>query len=281
MFFALSLANGYVAGGAVVARTIVATFYPIRIILMNIVSGVDGVKIISLADSETGCLHDYQLTPRDMAVLSKAELLVINGAGLESFLTDKVRRRPGLKVIDASAGIDLLVSGGVTNAHIWVSPRRYIQQIRRIADGLAEWDPMQAALYHQNAASYIARVAALEKRMESTLQSIRHREIITFHEAFPYFADEFNLKVVGIIEREPGSTPSPAEMASLIQEVRRSGVKTIFVEPQYPTKVAAVIASESGAGIYTLDPVVSGPVSTNAYIVIMEQNLTELERALR
>ena len=269
------------AADATRQRTIVATFYPIHIALLNIAGGVEGVRVVSLADSQTGCLHDYQLTTRAMAILSRAEVLVINGAGLESFLDDSIRSRPGLHLIDASAGMDLLVSGGVTNAHVWVSPRRHIIQIRNMAEGLARWDPVHAAEYHHNANAYIARVEALKGEMESALGSFRSRKIITFHEAFPYFADEFNLTIAGIIEREPGSSPSAAELAALIQLVRTSGVKTLFAEPQYPVKAAAVIARETGGELYTLDPAVSGPAVTNAYIRIMKQNLAELSRALR
>ena len=69
-------------------------------------------------------------------------------------------------------------------------------------------------------------------------------------------------------------------MAALIQLIRTSGVKTLFVEPQYPAKVATSIARETGAQLYTLDPIVSGPISTNAYLTLMERNLAELTRAL-
>jgi len=269
------------AGVNVGPRVVLATFYPIRLALINLTAGVAGVEVISLATPETGCLHDYQLTTRDMALLTKAEVMVVNGAGLEAFLDGVVHSRPGLKVIDASAGIDLLVSGGVTNAHVWVSPVRHIRQIHNIADGLAGWDPGHAAQYQANAALYIARLERLKKKMDAALRQVRRRDIITFHEAFPYFADDFKLKIAGVIEREPGSSPSAAEMVSLIERVRSSGVKTIFVEPQYPAKVAQSIARETGAGIFTLDPVVSGPDSPDAYIRIMEQNIAELERALR
>ncbi len=269
------------AGEKTGGRTIVATFYPIHLALQNIAGGVDGVQVLALADPGSGCLHDYQLTTRDMALISKADVLVVNGAGLESFGDSLTHNRPALKVIDASAGIDLLVAGGVTNAHVWVSPGRHIRQVRRIADELSACDSGHAAVYQTNAAVYIARLGVLQNTMVSRLRQIRTREIITFHEAFPYFADEFNLKIAGVIEREPGSAPSAAEMAELIKLVRRRGVKTLFVEPQYPAKVATAIARETGAVIYTLDPVVSGPQSANAYIEIMERNMAELERALR
>ncbi len=279
LFLALSLTGG--AGETSGVRTIVATFYPIRLTLMNLVIGVDGVQVFSLADSEAGCLHDYQLTPRDMAVLSKAEVVVVNGAGLESFLASSALNRPGLKVINASKGIDLLVSGGVTNSHVWVSPDRYIRQVRQIADGLAGWDPLHAESYRKNATNYIVRIEGLKQAMDLKLRQLGSREIITFHEAFPYFADEFNFKVAGIIEREPGSAPSAAEMAALIQIVKAKGVRSLFVEPQYPAKIAAAIARESGARIFTLDPVVSGPLSSNAYIEIMGRNLEQIEQALQ
>jgi zinc transport system substrate-binding protein len=262
-------------------RTIVATFYPIYLALQNIAGGVEGLQVRALTEPGSGCLHDYQLTPRDMALLAKADVMVVNGAGLESFRDSLAGSRPTLKVIDASVGIQMLVDGGITNAHVWVSPGRYIQQVRRIANELAVWDPRHAALYQTNATVYCAKIEVLRTNMMARLHVLRTREMITFHEAFPYFADEFDLKVVGVIEREPGSSPSAAEMAGLIQLVRNRGVKTLFVEPQYPAKVAAAIARETGAGIYILDPVVTGPESPNAYIDIMERNLEALERALR
>lgn len=279
----LAFLGPVVAHGAEADRTpraIVATFYPIHIALLNIAGGVEGVRVSSLAESQTGCLHHYQLTTRDRAVLSKAEVLVVNGAGLESFLDSRTLCRPGLKVIDASAGLEMLVSEGATNAHVWVSPSLHIRQVRTMAGELAKWDPVHAAEYTRNAEAYILRLEQLKGVMDATLRSVRRRDVITFHEAFPYFAHEFNLVIAGIIEREPGSSPSAAEMATLIQLIRTSGVKTLFVEPQYPAKVASSIARETGATLYTLDPVVSGPASTNAYLMIMERNLAELKRAL-
>lgn len=259
----------------------VSSFYPVHIALMNITHGVEGVRVVPLAGPEAGCLHHYHLTPRDMALLSKADVVVLNGAGLEPFRDDLYRKRDGLNIIDACAGLDLLVQGTVTNAHAWVSPSRYIRQVQVIAAGLATWDPAQAPLYRRNAEAYIQRLGVLKTEMAIRLQKVRLRKIITFHEAFPYFADEFNLEVAGCIEREPGSAPSAAEMAAHIQMIKTSGVKALCVEPQYPAKVAQTIAKETGVGIYTLDPVVTGPLSTNAYIEIMYRNLAELERALQ
>jgi zinc transport system substrate-binding protein len=266
--------------GAAAARTIVTTFYPIQIAVLNVTAGVEGIQVVNLAAPATGCLHDYQLTPRDRAILSRADRVVANGAGMESFLDSLVRLRPEARIIDASAGIDLLVSGGVTNSHVWLSPSRHIRQIQSIAAGLAAWDPAHAGLYQANASRYESELKTLKAEMARELGELKTRDIITFHEAFPYFADEFGLKVVGVIEREPGAEPSAGELAVLIRQVRASGVKALFVEPQYPAKSAETIARETGAGLYRLDPVVSGPVSTRAYLDLMRLNLLQLRRAL-
>ena len=116
--------------------------------------------------------------------------------------------------------------------------------------------------------------------MSDALKDGQRREIMTFHEAFEYFAEDFNLTVVAVIEREPGAEPSAGELAALIRKIRATGVKAIFVEPQYPAKSAEILARETGAKLYTLDPVVSGPLGPDAYLEIMARNGAELKRAL-
>ncbi len=261
-------------------RTIVTTFYPMQIAVLNLTAGVEGVRVVNLAAPTAGCLHDYHLTAGDMAMLSKADIVVANGAGMESFLDIILRRWPALQVINASEGLDLLSVSGQSNAHVWVSPARHIGQLRTIVEGLARWDPTHAGAYRRNGELYREKLEALKRHMDLTLGACRVRKVMTFHEAFAYFASDFNLTVVAVIEREPGAEPSAGELAQLIRTVRKTGVKAIFVEPQYPAKSAAVIARETGATLYTLDPAVSGPVEPNAYLAIMARNEAELQRAL-
>ena len=274
----LALAAAQCGAGEEGGRTVVTTFYPIHIAALNVTAGVEGLRLVSLTPPSTGCLHDYLLTTRDMSVLSKADVVLANGAGMDSFLAGVCARWPTTKVIDLSARVDLLIESGTTNSHVWVSPRRHILQVQAMADGLADWDPGHAALYRTNAASYIGKLRGLQERMEEGLKDLRTRDIITFHEAFPYFASDFNLRVVAVIEHEPGSEPSPGELAAIIRRVRSSGVKALFVEPQYPAKPADAIAAETGARLYTLDPVVSGALSSGAYLEAMSRNLAALVR---
>ena len=274
--YLLSTAIGASAAGL----RIVTSFYPIYLATLNVAGGIPGVEVVNLTKPLTGCLHDYQMTPDDLINLSKAGIFVVNGAGMESFLDKALQQVPGLKLIQASEGIPLLTTAGEANPHVWVSVSLHRQQVANIAASLERLDPDHAELYRQNAAAYLVKLDALRASMRAGLQNVRQREIITFHEAFPYFAREFGLTVAAVIEREPGAEPSARELAQTITLVKKIGVKAIFAEPQYSAKAADAIARETGATVYRLDPVVTGPMAADAYLAIMQANLQTLERAL-
>lgn len=268
-------------GAATVASAapfrVVTSFYPMYVATLNLVAGVEGVEVVNLTQPFTGCLHDVQLTPAEMVKLSGADALVINGAGMESFMGKALEVVAKERVIEASDGVELLDE----NAHVWLSVSLHLKQVENIAAGLERLDPAHAAGYRANAAAYTAKLEALRDRMREGLRDLSRRDIVTFHEAFPYFAKEFNLKIAAVIEREPGAEPSATELAETIDLVRASGVKALFAEPQYPARAAESIARESGARVYTLDPAVTGPMDADAYIRIMDANLRVLEEALK
>jgi len=260
---------------------ILASFYPMYVMALNVAGGTPGVSVDCLTKPSTGCLHDYQLAPGDLVALSRADVFVANGAGMETFIDKAVRQAPGLTVIEAGAGIDL---GGSGNPHLWVSIRGAIAETLAIARGLAAADPARAAIYQKNAADYVATLDRLGARMHAALDGLPHRNIITFHEAFPCFAREFGLTIVGVVEREPGSEPSAQELAQTIRLVRSSGVRAIFAEPQYPSKSADIIRRETGVAVASLDPAVTGDLdpatARPSYCKAMERNLAALAQAL-
>ncbi|MBI5804457.1 zinc ABC transporter substrate-binding protein [candidate division TA06 bacterium] len=261
--------------------TVVTSFYPMYIMAANIVKDVPGVELVNLAPPFSGCLHDYQMTPQDMKTLGRADVLVANGAGMESFLAKVTSQNPKLTVIDASRGIDLIVYQGTTNPHIFAGISGAMAQVQNIEAGMEKADPTQTKQYRKNAGIYLARLDFLKNRMHLALKDIKNRDIITFHEAFPYFAREFGLNILAVIEREPGSEPSAGELARTIGIIRKNKVQAIFAEPQYPAKSAEAIARETGAKVFTLDPAVTGPMEPDAYLKAMEKNLEVLREALR
>ena len=263
---------------------IVTSFYPMYVATINITDGVDGVEVYNMTKPQTGCLHDYQLMTEDMKTLEKADAFVINGAGMEDFMDKVTEQQKKLKVIDASRGIELIHDDEEgDNPHVWLSVTDAITQVRNIADQLKEADPAHAAAYEKNAVAYIEKLTSLKSEMHAALDTVPHKDIVTFHEAFPYFAKEFNLNIIGVVEREPGTEPTPTELQETIEQVNALPTKVLFTEPQYSPAAAETIARETGAKIYTLDPVVTGeatPAAKNAYIDTMKKNMQVLKEAL-
>ena len=264
---------------------VVTSFYPMYISTINITRDVPGVEVINMTKPQTGCLHDYQLVPDDVQKLEKASAFVVNGAGMEAFMDKAVKQQPKLKIVDASKGIVLLKNeSGEENPHVWVSVSNAIIQVKNIAEQLAALDPANAEKYKSNANVYTKKLESLREDMHSNLDNVKTKDIITFHEAFPYFAKEFNLNIIDVIEREPGTEPSPKELEETISKVKQLKVKALFAEPQYPAKAAEVIAKETGAKVFILNPAVTGeskPDAYDDYIIIMKKNLDVLKEALQ
>jgi zinc transport system substrate-binding protein len=263
--------------------TIATSFYTMYIFTLNVAKDIPGVKVIDMTKPTIGCLHDYSVTPEDMKNLNGAKALVINGAGMESFMNKVIQQFPDLKVIDSSKGISLIKGEGNEgdNPHVWVSISNAILQVQNIGQQLAVIDPAHASQYKANTQAYVSKLSAEKDKMHQEMDGIKNRDIITFHEAFPYFAREFNLHIAAVIEREPGSEPSAKELAETVKTINQLKVKALFVEPQYPAKVAETIARETGSKVYTLDPAVTGPMNADAYISIMDKNLETLKEALK
>jgi len=276
---------------------IVTSFYPIYLHTINITKNIPDVSVVNMTEPQTRCLHDYSITTEDMKKLENAHIFVINGAGMEAFMDKVVKQLPDLKIVEASMDMELIGQQAdkhkkdeekeeneeELNAHVWVSISGAIEQVQNIAEQLAVLDPEHAQQYRDNTRLYVKKLEDLRERMHNELDPIKNKNIVTFHEAFPYFAKEFNLNIKAVIEREPGTEPSAQELAETIQIIKKSKVKALFAEPQYSAKAAETIAKETGLKIYILDPVVTGEANgdTDAYIKAMEKNLETLKEALK
>ncbi len=262
---------------------IVASFYPMYIMAKNVAKDVPGVSVQNLTPPLTGCLHDYTVTTNDMKKLADAQVFVANGAGMESFLDKIIAQHPTIKIIKLSERIPLIKGEGNEgdNPHLWVSISNAIIQVKNLGKAMEEFDSLHKELYTKNTADYVAKLETLRQKMHSELAPYKGRSIITFHEAFPYFAQEFDLKIAAVVEREPGSEPSAKELADTIELVKKNGIPALFSEPQYPDAAAGTIAKETGAKVYVLDPAVTGPDDYGSYINIMENNLKVLKQAFQ
>lgn len=265
---------------------IVTSFYPMYLDTINITRGVRGVEVVNLTPPQTGCLHDYQLTPEDMKTLETADIFVVNGLGMESFLDKVIEAHPNLKIIDASDSPQIvpIMEDGVPNPHVWLSLSYSIQQVKNISSKLCELDPEHIEAYKRQTLDYVDELTTLRDELHISLTMMPNKDIVTFHEAFPYLAKEFGLNVVAVIEREPGTEPTPQELAETIEKINALPNKVIFTEPQYSSKAAETIARETGAKIFELDPIVTGeakPENLLDYVNRMLNNTLTLTKALQ
>ncbi len=258
--------------------TIVSSFYPVHIAVLNLTDGIEDVDAINLTPYATGCLHDYQLTTENLKTLETADIFVQNGADMESFTEKVVQNCPNLTIIEASEGIPTLEH----NPHIWLSISPYMEYVKNIAEGLMEADPAHATQYQNNMEIYLQKVQALKAESTQALSAISSRDIIVFHEAFPYFAEEFNLNIVATIEREPDEAPVAKELAETCDLIEKTGCHILFAEPDYSQAAIDVIARETGATVYILDPITTNRYKDNkdAYLLAMQQNVKTLKEAL-
>src|SRR5665648_823188 len=121
--------------------TVVTSFYPIYLATINVTKDIKGVETINMTKPQTGCLHDYQLTPEDLIKIEKADAFVANGAGMEAFIGDVLKQQKNLEIIDASQGIELIKDeSGEENLHVWFNKKNEFFQPKKIAEQLSSFE---------------------------------------------------------------------------------------------------------------------------------------------
>lgn len=269
---------------------IITSFYPMYIAALNITANAENIELVNLTQPQTGCLHDYQLTPNDMVAFENADIFIINGGGMESFIEDIFNSYPDMDLIDASNNIEMLISDEDShedghqhsqyNAHLWMSIPKYMQQLKNIKDGLIKFNPQNRDLYENNYRDYILKLESLNQDMHNKLKDIRNRDIIIFHDSFQYLANEFGLDVKHTVVMEQDTSLSAGEIAEIVDEIGRYNIKVMFTESQYSKQISSAIANETSAKVYTLDSCVNGIMNRDSYLEAMKRNLKIMEEAL-
>jgi zinc transport system substrate-binding protein len=276
---------------------IVATFFPVYLFTKNITAGIDDIKVDILLPPQYGCPHDFALAPEDLKKINKADIIVLNGLGLEAFLTEAIATgKPNTRVIDASESVTPLRSKysenhGHTalkdsveyNPHAFTSPREAALMVDRITSRLAEILPAYRSQLEINGQQYRERLDRLSSAYKDSLQNLANNRIVTVHEVFDYMARDYGLEIAEIIEKEPGQEPSAREMLSLAKDIKEKNVAALFSEPQYSARVVETLGKELNLPFLQLDPVASGPANPpdDYYERVMYNNLNILLKCLR
>lgn len=293
--------------------TVVTSFYPMYIAALNIVDGVEGVRLENLSEPQTGCLHDFQLTPEDMKLLSTADVFVINGGGIESFMSDVAKAYPKLDVVEACEDVVLLSEDdadsdhdhdhdadaesdsdheadaesdsahdhdhGDENAHAWMSVPRYRTMVQTIASRLAEKDAKHADEYHANAKAYDAKLAVLEEKINSIKSLTNGQNIIIFHEAYAYVADDFSMNACYLLDLDEERSVSAGEIKQVIGAIKDDGVSVILAEELYGKSMGDTVSRETDVHVIYIDPLNRGEYDKDSYLYGMEHNIELIKEA--
>ncbi len=272
--------------------TILATTYPVYLFTTAVTEGVDGITVTRLITEDVSCLHDYTLTVKDMKAIEKADVIVMNGVGFESFMTDALRHSDA-PVIDCSTGLELLEAchshgdshDGHVHAHdphIWLSPYNAKVMLHTIASELGRICPQ--SMHHAFDTACQTTCEKLDdacQRWEHQLQALPQSQLIPFHDGFRYFAAAFDLTLLKSIEEDAGSEASAAEIKEMVALIEQNNISAIFMEKNGSDATAKTIARETGVKVYALDMIMSGDGSgIQPYLDAMSANLDTVTDAL-
>ena len=262
---------------------VLASFYPLYEFTKIIGGERIDVSVIIPSGIEP---HDWEPTIQDLQKIKNADMIVINGAGLEPWITKLVSVNPDILIVDTSAGISLLEKNNhvfnnkiQNDPHIWLDPVLAKKQIQNIVDDLIRIDPQNADYYQENANAYNTKLILLDNKIRNELSICVKKDFLAFHDAFSYFANEYDLNQNTIIGVNPSEEPTAVTLQQIIQKAQDLDLHVIFTEEAVNPRVSEVIADEIGAKVLTLSPIEIYEKNSD-YIKRMEQNLSNLKEEL-
>jgi ABC-type Zn uptake system ZnuABC Zn-binding protein ZnuA len=241
--------------------------------------------------------HSFEPTPAEVAKVADSNVIIINGAGVEGFLEELLKNAGGQhQTIEASAGLpsrqlhagEIADPDHVGDPHFWLDPNHVIKYVENIRDGLSKADPAGAATYQANADAYIAKLKELDRWIADRVKEMPEadRLLVTNHESFGYFADRYGFRIIGTVmpSVSTGSSPSAQQLAQLIDRIKATGAKAIFLETGTNPQLAEQVAKETGSQVVTnlyshSITEANGPAPT--YIDMMKFNTNAIVGALK
>jgi manganese/iron transport system substrate-binding protein len=252
--------------------------------------GGDYVSVTSLVPKDSD-VHTYEPLPSDVVAVARAKLLFMNGLGLDDWLEKAITNAsadgtPLVKLAVNLPGVALLPgeTPETQNPHLWMDPKYAELYVDEIDAALKSVDPSHADAYDSQAAAYKQQLETLDSWVRAQVATIpeANRKLVTFHDAFPYYAREYGITIVGVAVEAPGQDPSAGYTAQLIAAIKAAGVKAIFSEAQFPTKLVDQLAEEAGCKVVAnlYDGSLGEPPVTS-YDALIRWDTTQLVDAFR
>jgi len=268
---------------------VLTTFYPIYDFTQNVAG--DKANVTLLVPMTTD-VHDFQPTPSDIQKVASANVLIYNGAGLEPWIDQLVAaaNNPNLIVIDTSKGISLLPvpqtfqkDNRTVDPHIWLDPVLAKLQVQNILQGMIQADPKDQQYFTANAQAYEAKLDQLNSQIINETANAKTTVFVTFHEAFAYFANQYNLTQIpisGPFEEEP----TPGDIQSVIAVINQYHLCYVGYESLENPAISTSIASQTNATLIQMNPIEGLTIADQAagmtYLTLMQQDITNIAKAL-
>lgn len=251
-------------------------------------------------------VHTFEPSPADAQKLAGADLIVMNGLGLDEWALSLLEAagKSEEDVLELAEGIDesnawVYLEGeehdeeegkeeaeegeehghGGSDPHIWLDPKGAAIYVDRIAARVAAELPERAAEIESARDAGLAEIAALDEELRVGFAAVEDsaRKIVTFHDAFGYFARAYGIEIVGVAVEAPGQEPSAKEIAALVDAIKAAGVTSVFSEAQFPSKVLDQVAAETGATVLeNLYSDALGDAPANSYLGAMRANASAI-----
>ena len=259
---------------------VISSFYALHEFSQNIGQEKVDVTLLVPVGVEP---HDWGPTIKDVQRMQKSDLIIINGIGFENWVDNLDETNYQGVIVDTSNEI-LVKNLGQEHArtsgdpHIWLNPVYAKTQVQNIANAFSDSDPENQQYYQSNAAKYIEQLDLLDSKIRNELSNC-NRDFVAFHDAFSYFADEYNLNQHTIISsNDPHGEATAKTLENVISTARELNIKVIFSEENVNTRTSEIIANEIDGKVLVLSPL--EVFSDGTYISKMTENLNNLKEAL-
>lgn len=257
-------------------------------VVADIVRSVGGTRtdVRSIVPAGVGP-EDYEAKPDDARNLADAKLIVSNGVGLDDFLERLLASGGGggTPRLVIGEGLPTIDVDGEPNPHFWLDPTIVrTGYLPKIVAALSIASPADRLTFETNAAAYSAALDRLDAELQAQVATIpaANRKLVTFHDAFPYFARHFGFELVGVVVANVGQEPNAAELAALVEKVKSTGVRAVFSEAQFNPNLARTLADEAGVNVLAnLYNDALGPPPADTYVGLMRWNVKQVVEALR
>jgi len=278
LFLALIIALGLAGCGEKIKpdsekMQVYASFYAMYDFARTIAGDAADVHLMCPSGAEP---HDYEPTAADIAKLSRADVFIYNGNGMEHWADKVASTLKDVAVVCTSNG---LVDENATDPHIWLSPKKAQLQIESIYKAFVEADPDNEAIYTLNYEKQVDMIAEMQATYSGAFDKMAKKTIVVGHGAYSYLCDEYGIEQITIESASGESDPSPADMAEIIDKVKNDDIKYICAEEMNSSKVVEAVARETGAEVVELNSF-EGSADDEHYIDVMHRNLATLVKVL-